>query len=329
MSQADTRIPVTLVTGFLGAGKTSFLNHLLSSDHGARLAVIINEFDEVGIDRDLVVNTRGQLVEMNNGCLCCTVQGDMKDVIADILGSGRTIEGLVIETTGLANPGPIATAFFADPYLCEATRLDAIVTLVDGYHVRERLQGPPSEERDLVLAQIGYADVLLLNKTDLIPPEAVKEVEALLHGHNQAARIHHTVQGVVPLAAVQQLEAFEFDSRFDLAPDADDPHHASDVGSVSFRYPQAFDQVKLNTFFCNLLREDGESIFRCKGLVNVLQLSDPLLFQGVSSLFATSTGRPWAPGEPRETRAVFIGRNLDRSKIERGLLDCVAEPKEA
>lgn len=326
MSHVDTRIPVTLVTGFLGAGKTTFLNHLLSSEHGARLAVIINEFDEVGIDRDLVVNTRGQLVEMNNGCLCCTVQGDMKDVIAEILGTGRAIDGLVIETTGLANPGPIATAFFADPYLCEATRLDAIVTLVDGYHVRARLQGPSSEERELVRAQIGYADVLLLNKTDLLAPEDVLAVEALLRGHNQVARIHRTVQGVVPIAEVQHLAAFEFDARFDLGPEASDHHHAPDLGSISFRYTQAFDQVKLNTFFCNLLREDGESIFRCKGLVDVQQLPEPLLFQGVSSLFATSTGRPWAPDEARETRAVFIGRNLDRAKIARGLLACVAEP---
>ncbi|HEY9857590.1 MAG TPA: GTP-binding protein [Stenomitos sp.] len=327
MSDVDTRVPVTLVTGFLGAGKTTFLNHLLSSDHGARLAVIINEYDEVGIDRDLVVNTQGQLVEMNNGCLCCTVQGDMKQVIADILASGKVIEGLVIETTGLANPGPIATAFFADPYLCEATRLDAIVTLVDGYHLRARLETAPEEDRDLMRAQIGYADVLLLNKTDLLSEAEAALVETELRTLNQTARIHRTVQGVVPLEAVQHLEAFEFAGRFNL--EVEDHHHAPDIGSISFRFEQAFDQVKLNTFFCNLLRDFGESIYRCKGVVNVQQLDEPLLFQGVSSLFATSSGRAWASDERRETRAVFIGRNLDRAKIERGLLECVAEPLKA
>lgn len=326
MSEPDPRVPVTLVTGFLGAGKTTFLNHLLGSDHGAKLAVIINEFDELGIDRDLVVNTQGQLVEMNNGCLCCTVQGDLKEVIADLLASGRTIEGLVIETTGLANPGPIATAFFADPYLCEATRLDAIVTLVDGYHLPSRLQASPDADRELMLAQIGYADVILLNKTDLLDSEEAAAVEALLRGHNELARIHRTRFGVVPLASVQHLAAFEFDARFA----AGDGHpHAPDLGSLSFRMPQAFDQVKLNTFFCNLLREQGESIYRCKGIVNVDRMPEPLVFQGVSALFATAPGRPWAPDEPRETRAVFIGRNLDRARIEAGLLDCVAAPLEA
>lgn len=329
MTDVDSRVPVTLVTGFLGAGKTTFLNHLLSSDHGARLAVIINEFDEVGIDRDLVVNTQGQLVEMNNGCLCCTVQGDMKDVIADILASGREIEGLVIETTGLANPGPIATAFFADPYLCEATRLDAIVTMVDGYHLQSRLAEAPADDRALMLAQIGYADVLLLNKTDLMSAEEVAVVEATLRRHNEMARIHRTTFGVVPLEAVQRQEAFEFAGRFALEAHADDHHHAPDIGSISFRLPQAFDQVKLNTFFCNLLREDGESIYRCKGVVNVDQLAEPLMFQGVSALFATAPGRPWGSDEPRETRAVFIGRNLDRAKIEAGLLACVTEPLDA
>lgn len=327
MNHADPRVPVTLVTGFLGAGKTTFLNHLLSSDHGARLAVIINEFDEVGIDRDLVVNTQGQLVEMNNGCLCCTVQGDMKQVIADILATGRTIDGLVIETTGLANPGPIATAFFADPFLCEATRLDAIVALVDGFHLRTRLATAPAEDRALMLAQIGYADVLLLNKTDLLQAPEADEVEGLLRRHNQAARIHRTVNGVVPVSAVQHLEAFEFTGRFALE-GADHPH-APDIGSISFRFAQAFDQVKLNTFFCNLLREDGESIYRCKGIVDVAQMAEPLLFQGVSSLFATTSGRPWEPGETRETRAVFIGRELNRRKIEEGLLACVADPLKA
>lgn len=324
MSHSDPRVPVTLVTGFLGAGKTTFLNHLLSSEHGARLAVIINEFDEVGIDRDLVVNTQGQLVEMNNGCLCCTVQGDMKQVIADILATGREIDGLVIETTGLANPGPIATAFFADPYLCEATRLDAIVTLVDGYHLRVRLESAPDDDRELMRAQIGYADVLLLNKTDLLTDAEASEVETLLRGLNRTARIHRTVQGVVPIEAVLRLEGFEFAGRFAL--EVEEHHHAPDIGSISFQFAQAFDQVKLNTFFCNLLRDYGESIYRCKGVVNVAQLNEPLLFQGVSSLFATTSGRPWAPGEARETRAVFIGRQLDRQKIERGLLECVAEP---
>lgn len=327
MRHDDPRVPVTLVTGFLGAGKTTFLNHLLSSEHGARLAVIINEFDEVGIDRDLVVNTQGQLVEMNNGCLCCTVQGDMKQVIADILATGRAIDGLVIETTGLANPGPIATAFYADPYLCEATRLDAIVTLVDGYHLRTRLATAPEEDRELLRAQIGYADVLLLNKTDLLSESETSEVEGLLRGLNQTARIHRTVQGVVAIDAVLDLEAFEFTGRFAL--EVEDHHHASDIGSISFRFEQAFDQVKLNTFFCNLLRDYGESIYRCKGVVNVQQMDEPLLFQGVSSLFATTSGRAWAPGERRETRAVFIGRDLDREKIERGLLECVAEPLKA
>lgn len=328
MTPIERPIPVTLVTGFLGAGKTTFLNHLLSDDHGARLAVIINEFDEVGIDRDLVRNASGQLVEMNNGCLCCTVQGDLKGVIEEIVASGKELDGIVIETTGLADPGPIAIGLFADPFLCEATRLDAIITLVDAFNAPRLLDPalPPEREEDGTLAgaQIGYADVILLNKTDLVTDAQREALKERLRGLNQMARLHEVRQSVVPLAHVLGIEAFEFNARFgEASPHSDEHHHDPGIGSVSFHFERPFDQVKLNTFFCDLLREHGNDIYRCKGVVNVAGLDEPLLFQGVSTLFATSSG-VWRQGAPRQTRAVFIGRNLDRASLEAGMVACLA-----
>lgn len=328
MTPIERPVPVTLVTGFLGAGKTTFLNHLLQDDHGARLAVIINEFDEVGIDRDLVRNASGQLVEMNNGCLCCTVQGDLKGVIEEIVASGKELDGIVIETTGLADPGPIATGLFADPFLCEATRLDAIITLVDAFNapalLSPTLPADRSEDGALARAQIGYADVILLNKTDLVTDAQREALKEQLRGLNQLARIHEVRQSVVPLDQVLGIEAFEFNARFGAEPaHGDDHHHDVALGSISFHFDRPFDQVKLNTFFCDLLREHGNDIYRCKGVVNVAGLDDPLVFQGVSTLFATSSGT-WRQGAPMRTRAVFIGRNLDRSRIEAGMIACLA-----
>ncbi|HEY9900489.1 MAG TPA: GTP-binding protein [Pantanalinema sp.] len=328
MTTIDRPIPVTLVTGFLGAGKTTFLNHLLQDDHGARLAVIINEFDEVGIDRDLVRNASGQLVEMNNGCLCCTVQGDLKGVIEQIVASGKELDGIVIETTGLADPGPIATGLFADPFLCEATRLDAIITLVDAFNAPRLLWQAPESERAqdaaLALSQIGYADVILLNKTDLVPAAEREALKARLRGLNRMARIHEVCQSAVPLDQVLGIEAFEFTSRFGAeAAHGDEHHHDPGVGSVSFHFERPFDQVKLNTFFCDLLRHHGNDIYRCKGVVDVAGLDEPLVFQGVATLFATSSGT-WREGAPRRTRAVFIGRNLDRARLEAGMIACQA-----
>lgn len=325
MTTIERPLPVTLVTGFLGAGKTTFLNHLLKDDHGARLAVIINEFDEVGIDRDLVQNASGQLVEMNNGCLCCTVQGDLKGVIEQIVASGKELDGIVIETTGLADPGPIATGLFADPFLCEATRLDAIITLVDAYNAPALLDSGPERAEDAALAraQIGYADVILLNKIDLVTPEALEALKGRLRGLNHLARIHEVRQSAVPLDLVLGIEAFEFHARVDAEGDHHAHHHDPGIGSVSLAFDRPFDQVKLNTFFCDLLREHGNDIYRCKGVVDVAGLADPLVFQGVATLFATSGGA-WREGAPRTTRAVFIGRNLDRPKLEAGMSACLA-----
>lgn len=327
MHAVSQPIPVTLVTGFLGAGKTTFLNHLLSADHGAKLGVIINEVDPVGVDRDLVVNTNGQLVEMNNGCLCCTVEGDLKDVVANLLKAGSELEGLVIETTGLANPGPIAQAFFADPYLCEATRLDAIVTVVDAYHVRHLLM--PSEqshdEASTALAQLGYADVLLLNKTDLVSTQDLIDIEAELRRLNPLATLVRTTFGVVPVQQVTNRRAFEFDGRLEAlrAEVALERPHRLEMRSVSFRFAEPFDQIKLNTFLCHLLRDHGSKLYRCKGVLHVRELSEPLVFQGVGSLFATSSG-VGSSGQPLVSKAVFIGRDLDDEALRKGLESCLA-----
>jgi G3E family GTPase len=256
------------------------------------------------------------------------VQGDLKGVIAEIIASGKELDGIVIETTGLADPGPIATGLFADPFLCEATRLDAIITLVDAFNAPSLL-GPVihterHEDAALARAQIGYADVIILNKIDLVSNAEREALKVRLRGLNQMAHIHEVRQGVVPLSQVLGIEAFEFNAHFGPgAPHADEHHHDPGIGSVSFQFDRPFDQVKLNTFFCNLLRAYGNDIYRCKGVVHVARLDDPLLFQGVSSLFATSSGT-WRDGVPHKTRAVFIGRNLDRASLETGMLACLA-----
>ena len=319
----DTPLPVTLVTGFLGAGKTTFLNHLLSSDHGEKLGVIVNEFDELGIDQDLIENTRGQLVGMNNGCLCCTVQGDLKPMILAMLEADPTLSGLVIETTGLANPGHIAAAFFADPLLCEATRLDAIVTLVDAVNLKQHLD--PTHPDSVPFAQVAHADRILINKCDLVTEAELERLSVDLRAINPLAAQYRTVRGVLSVREVLDVHAYDFEHRFEEG-FADDHHHEEDISSVSFQTTGDFDQIQLNTYFCNLLREQGEQIYRCKGVVNVAQLDEPLLFQGVSTLFATAPGKPWPPTGPRVTRAVFIGTGLDRASLEAGFMACRLEP---
>ncbi|MGA9601629.1 MAG: GTP-binding protein [Methylocystis sp.] len=226
----NDRIPVTVITGYLGAGKTTLLNRILTEPHGRRYAVIVNEFGEIGIDNDLVVGADEEIFEMNNGCICCTVRGDLIRIIEGLMRRRGKFDAIVVETTGLADPAPVAQTFFVDADVKDAARLDAVVTLTDAKFLLERLKDAPEAKN-----QIAFADVVILNKADLVAPAELLEVEARIRGINPYAEIHRAVKAAVPLAAVLERNAFDLSRIMEIEPDFlsagdahDDHHHDHD-----------------------------------------------------------------------------------------------------
>ena len=220
------KIPVTVLTGYLGAGKTTLLNRILSEPHGKRYAVIVNEFGEIGIDNDLVVGADEEVFEMNNGCICCTVRGDLIRILEGLMRRKGKFDAIIVETTGLADPAPVAQTFFVDQDVQDAARLDAVVTVADAKWLSARLKDAPEAKN-----QIAFADVIVVNKTDLVSPEELREVEARIRGINPYAKLHRSVKSNVPLDAVLGKNAFDLDRILEIEPaflDADDHDHAHD-----------------------------------------------------------------------------------------------------
>lgn len=328
------RVPVTVLTGYLGAGKTTLLNHLLTSAHGRRLGVIINEFGEVGIDDGLVVGSDEDVVEMGNGCICCTVRGDLMSSVRALLARRDDLDGIVIETTGLADPGPVAQTFYADPYLAKATRLDAIVTLVDALHVEDHLTTSPE-----CVQQIASADVLLLNKTDLVDEDDLARVEQRLRELNTIATLHRSQRSVVPLEAVLDLGALDLHRQHGLLPggstgdrhahdhdhDHDHDHghaHEHGVTSVSLDEPIALDKERVDMWLQFLASMRARDLYRVKGLLHMAGDDHRWVVQGVHRIVEGTRHTPWRDGEERRSRLVFIGRNLDRDELMRGFEAC-------
>jgi G3E family GTPase len=445
----DHRVPVTVLTGFLGSGKTTLLNRILTENHGLRLAVIENEFGEVGIDHELVVNAEEEIFEMNNGCICCTVRGDLIRILDNLMKRRDRFDRILIETTGMAEPGPVAQTFFVDPEIQERLRLDGIVTIVDAHHVDQHF------ESDEVLTQIAFADVVLLNKVDLIGDADQASLEQRIKTINSQAAIHRTVQADVDLASVLDIGGFdlkralamdalflepeypfewggvirldgepthlilgdgpdprmsillvpaasadeaglagavnhavvtyadpepialdsggtvtagdhrfllrlngaaefllnaaepgtyavftehhpdEFEARFEDASGIavavtaarefrPDHEHDDEIASVGITVEGDVDWERLQTWLTTLLGEQGADIFRSKGVISVRDNDRRFVFQGVHMLLDTSLDRPWGPNETRISRLVFIGRNLDRTELERGFSGCLA-----
>jgi G3E family GTPase len=324
----NERVPVTVLTGFLGSGKTTLLNHILTAQHGMRIAVIENEFGEVGIDDALVLDAEEEIFEMNNGCICCTVRGDLIRILGNLMKRKDRFDQIVIETTGLADPAPVAQTFFVDPDISEQLRLDAIVTVVDAKHLLPHLdeEKPDGVENEAV-EQLAFADRVVLNKIDLADDAELAEVERRIRDINSMAPIIRTSHGRVDLDRILDVGAFDLarvledDPEF-LDPDAEHQHDQS-VTSVGIEVAGDLDIERVNSWIGRLLREQGTDIFRSKGILSISGWPDRYVFQGVHMLLDGSADRPWRDDEPRVNKLVFIGRNLDRAALEEDFRSCL------
>jgi G3E family GTPase len=346
---SSEKIPVTVLTGYLGAGKTTLLNRILSEPHGKKYAVIVNEFGEIGIDNDLVVGADEEVFEMNNGCICCTVRGDLVRILDGLMRRKGRFDAVIVETTGLADPAPVAQTFFVDENVGRKTRLDAVVTVADAKWLKDRLKDAPEAKN-----QIAFADVILINKTDLVSPEELREVEARIRGINPYAKVHRTERAQIPLSEVLGRNAFDLDRILDIEPDfldveedGHDDHHAhshdhdhdhrhahqrgglkhyhdEEMQSVSLKSDKPLDPDKFFPWVQNLVQTEGPSILRCKGILSFRNDDERFVFQGVHMILDGNHQRPWNKDERRDSRIVFIGRNLPEEKIRQGFESCIA-----
>eukprot|EP00931_Biecheleriopsis_adriatica_P023674 TRINITY_DN148_c0_g1_i2.p1 TRINITY_DN148_c0_g1~~TRINITY_DN148_c0_g1_i2.p1 ORF type:complete len:460 (-),score=138.87 TRINITY_DN148_c0_g1_i2:259-1638(-) len=336
---ADNKVPCTILTGFLGSGKTTLLNHILEANHGKRIAVIENEFGEVGIDDSLVkggsMAEEENIVEMNNGCICCTVRGDLiaglKKLIKTSKKQNKPLDGVMIETTGLADPAPVAQTFFADDFVQQHMRLDGILTLVDAKHIIQHLddEKPEGVENEAV-EQIAFADRILLNKCDLVESEDdLKEVEKRIKAINETVPIKRTTNSEVDMDFIIGIKAFALDKIIEMddafLADSHDHQHDSRVSSVGIDVPGEVVQQKLNGWISWLLQEKGVDLFRSKGVLAVKGMKEKYVFQAIHMLFANSNQGSWEPGEERRCKMVFIGKNLNREELTSGFMKCIAK----
>jgi G3E family GTPase len=345
------KVPVTVLTGYLGAGKTTLLNRILSEPHGKKYAVIVNEFGEIGIDGELVVGVDEEVFEMNNGCICCTVRGDLVRIIDGLMRRKGKFDAIIVETTGLADPAPVAQTFFMDQDVGRKAKLDAVVTVADARWLQDRLHDAPEAKN-----QIAFADVILLNKTDLVASDTLIEMEARIRGINPYARLHRTQRCNIALAEVLGRNAFDLDRILEIEPEfledggdhshshaqehpqehahGDHQHH-HDGGSLKHYHDEEMQSFVLKTerpldadkFFPwvqDLVQKDGPDILRCKGILSFKGDDERFVFQGVHMILDGDHQRPWKNGEKRESRIVFIGRNLPQERIKAGFEGCIA-----
>jgi G3E family GTPase len=320
--RVDHRIPVTVVTGFLGSGKTTLVNHILSARHGQKVAVIVNEFGQVSIDGQLVVRDENeQLIEFNNGCLCCTVRGDLIATLGRLTQRAGQLDGILIETTGLADPAPVASTFFVSNEVKSAIRLDSFITVVDPVNLEHNLRSNEAVE------QIAFADIILINKIDLASAADLERVERKIRTFNPMATIHHTCQGVVDLSLIIDTGAFELEAKLQVDPTfLDNLQHQHDlsVGSFVVYEERPVDINKFMLWMQSVLAENGQDVYRTKGLFYARGFPERLVFQSVRMLTSMRPDRVWRPSERKRTEFVVIGRSLDRAAFQQGLAACVA-----
>jgi len=320
---ASNKIPVTVLTGYLGAGKTTLLNRILSEPHGKKFAVVVNEFGEIGIDNDLVVGADEEVFEMNNGCICCTVRGDLIRIIDGLLRRKDDFDGIIVETTGLADPAPVAQTFFVDETVGAKTTLDAVVTVADAKWLKDRLKDAPEAKN-----QIAFADVILLNKTDLVSETELKDVEMRIRAINPFARIHRTQKSDIAIDKVLGQGAFDLDRITAIDPDfLEGGHkhfHDEEMQSFSFSSDAPLDPDKFFPWIQELTQREGPNILRCKGILAFKDDPERFVFQGVHMILDGDHQRPWRDDEAKLSRIVFIGRQLDQKALEAGFRACVA-----
>ena len=318
----STLIPVTILTGFLGSGKTTLLNYILKQPHGHRIAVIENEFGEAGIDNELLVQDQGeQIIEMNNGCICCTVRGDLVRILGELAAKRKAgtvkFDRVVIETTGLADPAPVAQTFFVDEDVMQNFLLDAIITLVDAKHAPLQL-----EEHHEAQEQVGFADRILLTKTDLVDSGEVQTLRQRLARINPRASIAESQKGVAALEQILDIRGFNLNAILDIEPDflSDVTHeHDDDITSFVFRETKPLDLEDIEDFLSNAVQVYGPQLMRYKGILNIKGVDKRVVFQGVHMLMGSDLGVLWVDGEVRESKMVFIGKDLPREVLEKGL----------
>ena len=340
-------IPATIVTGFLGSGKTTLLKRVLTEAHGQKIAVIENEFGDENIDNEILVqDSREQIIQLNNGCVCCTIREDLRTTLSDLAEKRRkgelTFDRVVIETTGVADPGPVAQTFFMDDEIAESYLLDSILTLVDAKHGDQQLDARQEARR-----QIGFADQIFISKTDLVDAAAVDALAHRVKHMNPRAPQRRVHFGEVPLAEVFDLRGFNLNAKLDIDPDflnadahdhahhdhdhehgedCDHPHHHAhddDVKSFVFRSDKAFNAAKLEDFLGAVVQVYGPKMLRYKGVLNMKGTDRKVIFQGVHQLMGSDLGPKWAPGEKKTSKMVFIGIDLPQDIFLQGLEQCL------
>lgn len=324
------RVPVTVLTGFLGSGKTTLLNHILSTQHGMKFAIIENEFGEVGVDEKVIKeDSEEQVIEVMNGCICCTVRGDLVKVLKKLRSKLDTFDGVIIETTGMADPAPVAQTFFVDPEVQKIYHLDGVVTVVDCKHVLAHLQEekPEGVENETV-EQIAFADRIILNKTDLVDDAALEEVVTEVQKVNKDAELIKAQHSKVDPAKLLGINAFSLDRVLEMDPEfmnTDGEHqHDNSISSISWKFEGELNVNKMEMWISEMLQTKAADMFRYKGMLAVKGMDTKYLFQGVHMLFngGFSEEYQWKKGETRECRFVFIGRNLDKALLEQKFMEC-------